>query len=193
MLRADSIVTFEIPQGTFLHTDPSASVTLEARMSDGSSLPSWLQFNPERGMFVGEAPPGTNATYEIEVIARDSNGAEAAARFSLMVTDDETVATELLQEVDTLPAQIPAEGEPQTTEETPPQGDGGAPPQAGNSSDNRSHAGLQEQLIASRPTTLQERALALIEALLGRSQAEPVKPGSTPEIAMAEQPDDKAA
>jgi hypothetical protein len=71
-----------IPQDAFAHTDPAAIVYLSARLADGSPLPAWLRFDA-RGAFVGTPPEGMEGELEIEVIARDTEGHEAHARFAL--------------------------------------------------------------------------------------------------------------
>ncbi|HEV7371322.1 MAG TPA: hypothetical protein VGO20_19650, partial [Arenibaculum sp.] len=73
---------FNLPEGLFAHSDPSQTVTVEARQADGSPLPAWLRFDPASGTFVGEPPAGEEGI-EVEVIARDANGAEASVRFEL--------------------------------------------------------------------------------------------------------------
>ncbi|MEO8144194.1 MAG: Ig-like domain-containing protein, partial [Betaproteobacteria bacterium] len=70
-----------IPSDAFAHTDPSAVVLLEARLSDGRPLPEWLSFDRIRGSFSGEPPRGLEGEIEIEVIARDADGREARTTF----------------------------------------------------------------------------------------------------------------
>jgi hypothetical protein len=74
-----------VPINAFAHTDPSAVVTLEARLADGSPLPGWLRFDGLRGMFSGTPPEGADETLEVEVVARDTDGREARTRFTLEI------------------------------------------------------------------------------------------------------------
>ncbi|MDP3516677.1 MAG: Ig-like domain-containing protein, partial [Pseudohongiella sp.] len=197
--RADQAINVGIPQGTFLHTDPAASVVLEARLADGSNLPAWIQFDPDNGMFTGQAPEGFTGSVEINVIARDTNGSEATARFAIVISDEQEISAEQLPATTEL---LPTDGaapvveqpaNPDQVEPTPeetPAGDTGeqAPEEnadAANANNNNNgepanqqvkqsdneggHNGLRQQLLASRPDTLLEHALSLIAALMGDS------------------------
>ncbi len=86
-LSGDGIGSARIPEDAFAHTDPTAIVQLDARLIDGSPLPSWLKFEGLRGQFAGVPPEGFTRSLEIEVIARDSNGREARALFVLLTED----------------------------------------------------------------------------------------------------------
>lgn len=87
--RTSSLINFAIPEGTFFHTNPSASVALEARQADDSGLPTWLTFNPEAGTFSGVTPEDFTGTLRIKVIARDSNGIEAEGTFVLNISEQD--------------------------------------------------------------------------------------------------------
>jgi len=86
-INGDGIGSVRIPEDAFAHTDPSAIVQLDARLIDGSPLPSWLKFEGLRGQFTGVPPEGFTGSLEIEVVARDSNGREARALFVLLMED----------------------------------------------------------------------------------------------------------
>jgi hypothetical protein len=86
-LSGEGIGSVRIPEDAFAHTDPTAIVHLEARLLNGSPLPSWLKFEGIRGQFTGVPPEGASDSLEIEVIARDTNGREARALFVLLVED----------------------------------------------------------------------------------------------------------
>jgi hypothetical protein len=75
----------QVPQDAFAHTDPTAIVHLDARLINGSPLPSWLKFEGLRGTFSGVPPEGLGGSLEIEVIARDTEGREARASFVLLL------------------------------------------------------------------------------------------------------------
>jgi hypothetical protein len=69
--------TFIDPNGHFL--------TYTAKLSDDSSLPSWLNFNSSQRKFFG-TPKALN-TYSIKVIANDNYGESVFTMFNLIVKD----------------------------------------------------------------------------------------------------------
>jgi len=75
--------TFTVPPDAFAHTDPGATVLLEARLSSGEALPSWLSFNPVTGLFSGTVPPSGRGVLELEIIARDEEGRIARSQFRI--------------------------------------------------------------------------------------------------------------
>jgi hypothetical protein len=81
---ADS-VKFTVPQGTFVHSDSSATITLYAQRIDGRPLPSWLRFNPATGQFEGTPPEDFEGDIDVKVIARDGAGHEAETVFRFHV------------------------------------------------------------------------------------------------------------
>lgn len=78
---------FQLPNGLFRHTDPAMQVSVEARLADGSPLPSWLSFNPETGKFTGKVPVNLDGNVEVRIIARDATGKEVSAQFHINVAD----------------------------------------------------------------------------------------------------------
>ena len=82
-----SYFTWTIPAGMF--EDPEGgALTYSAALEDGSSLPSWLSFNPVTGRFSGTPGYFAIGTHPIVVTARDSNGASTSATFELQVGED---------------------------------------------------------------------------------------------------------
>jgi large repetitive protein len=79
---AGAVFSFTVPKDTFLHSDPKASVVLEARLANGKPLPDWLSFDAGTGRFTGKAPSGLKQI-EVNVLARDSAGGEAATKIVL--------------------------------------------------------------------------------------------------------------
>ena len=74
-IGADKLeIRFNVPKGTFVHTDPLAVVKLVAIKEDGSSLPSWLSFENKTGQFRGVPPKNYNGELVIKVIASDDSG-----------------------------------------------------------------------------------------------------------------------
>jgi hypothetical protein len=86
-LTPDGSGTLRVPQDAFAHTDPSAIVHLDARLTSGLPLPSWLKFEGVGGSFRGLPPAGLLGSLEIEVIARDTDGREAHTKFVLQIED----------------------------------------------------------------------------------------------------------
>ena len=83
VLTAVGETQFQIPADAFGHTDSAAIVRLEARNSDGSPLPPWLQFDSLTGTFRGNPPGGARTFLELVLTARDEEGREANIAFTL--------------------------------------------------------------------------------------------------------------
>jgi CshA-type fibril repeat protein len=79
--------SFDIPSGSFRHTNPNAQLEFEATRPDGSALPNWLQFNPKLLRFSGVPPKGAY-NQEVMVTARDSYGNEVHAIFYVHVNKE---------------------------------------------------------------------------------------------------------
>jgi hypothetical protein len=77
--------SFSLPADAFAHTRAEAVISVEARQSNGTPLPAWMQFNAQAGTFNAQPPAGFTGQVEITVVARDSEGREAAATFKLNV------------------------------------------------------------------------------------------------------------
>ncbi|MEI7339535.1 putative Ig domain-containing protein [Pectobacterium carotovorum] len=75
-----------IPAGTF--TDPDGdTLTLSATLADGTTLPSWLSFNPATGTFSGTPANGDVGSLTIKVTATDGSNASVSTTFGLTVTN----------------------------------------------------------------------------------------------------------
>lgn len=79
------VTTFNLPNDAFAHTRSEAVLTVIARQVNGNPLPPWILFNPQSGTFTVTPPPGFTGQLEIQVIARDNDGREAAANFKFNV------------------------------------------------------------------------------------------------------------
>lgn len=147
-------MSFNIPQGTFVHSDASASVTLEAALNDGAPLPGWLAFDEATGTFSGTPPAEFEGVLMIRVVARDSNGAEATARFEVEVTsgDEVEINADSAQDGD------PVEPAPQAQSGQDVPG-----PQAL----NNGKAGVQAQIALVAKSGLMNQALGLLDSLFG--------------------------
>ncbi|MBF0124322.1 MAG: putative Ig domain-containing protein [Magnetococcales bacterium] len=65
-------LTYTVPAGTFVDPENKA-LSYSAKLSSGSSLPSWLKFNSSTRVFSGTAPAGSG-DYTIRVTAKDTGG-----------------------------------------------------------------------------------------------------------------------
>lgn len=83
----ETLFTFTIPTGSF--TDPNGdTLTYEAALEGGGSLPSWLGFDESTGTFSGTPATGDVGTLTIVVTASD--GSESATdAFEIVVGDDD--------------------------------------------------------------------------------------------------------
>ena len=72
-----------VPANTFSDMDVGDSLTLSAKLANGSPLPSWLSFDPSTGKLSGTA--GGSGTWSIEVVATDLSGASVSDTFALTV------------------------------------------------------------------------------------------------------------
>jgi hypothetical protein len=71
-----------VPPETFKHSNTKASISLDAKLANGASLPRWLTFQPGKNRFVG-TPPRGQASLTVMLIARDSSGGEAFTKIRL--------------------------------------------------------------------------------------------------------------
>jgi hypothetical protein len=79
--------SFNVPFGTFRHSNPNEQLEYEATQADGSPLPSWLKFDPKSLKFSGTPPQGAMNT-TVKVIAYDRYGHKAYATFNVIVNKD---------------------------------------------------------------------------------------------------------
>jgi Ca2+-binding RTX toxin-like protein len=85
-VNEDWFFSFTVPAGTFADVD-DATLTLSARMSDGSALPSWLSFDAATHTFSGT--PGNSAvgTLSVRVTATDGSNVSVSDVFDLNVAN----------------------------------------------------------------------------------------------------------
>ena len=79
--------SFDVPRWAFQHSNPSERLEFEATKSDGSPLPKWLKFDPNRLRFTGIPPLGAKTT-QVMVTAKDSAGNEVQAYFTVIVNKE---------------------------------------------------------------------------------------------------------
>ena len=148
------VTTFNLPADAFAHTRAEAVLTVIARQTNGDPLPPWVLFNPQAGTFTVTPPPGFTGQLEIQVIARDNDGREAAANFKFNVGSG-------------------------TTTDTRPQGDQTPAPAPGATPPRTGRLGVSDQirLAAGRQSGLLERLMAS-RAVQDRLQASTQARGS---------------
>ncbi|MBN8432173.1 putative Ig domain-containing protein [Microbulbifer salipaludis] len=82
---AGSAFSYTFPSNTF--SDPNGdSLTYSAKLSNGSSLPSWLSFNAGTRKFSGT--PTAGGTWDVRVTANDGNGKSVSDVFRITVTSN---------------------------------------------------------------------------------------------------------
>jgi len=74
---ADAFFIFPLPVTLFSHSNPDAVISLEVQSVNGSSIPSWMTFDPNRKVISGKAPKEAKGIYRIELLAKDQFGEEA--------------------------------------------------------------------------------------------------------------------
>jgi filamentous hemagglutinin family protein len=76
---------YQISDNVFEHSNPKASIQLNARLENGSPLPSWISFNPSRKTISGKPPEGLRGEFNVVIIARDQFGNEARTTLKIRV------------------------------------------------------------------------------------------------------------
>jgi hypothetical protein len=82
---ADAFFIFPLPDDIFLQRNPDAIISLEAHSLNGSSLPSWLSFDPKLRVISGKAPKEAKGEYLIELVAKDRFGDETRSVMLLKI------------------------------------------------------------------------------------------------------------
>jgi Ca2+-binding RTX toxin-like protein len=83
----DSALSIVIPANTFSDGDVGDSISYTAELSNGESLPEWLDFDPATQTFTGTPPNNSNGSIDIEVVATDTGGLSASDTFTLNIAD----------------------------------------------------------------------------------------------------------
>ena len=76
-----------IPGDTFSDPDTGDSLTYTAQLSNGDSLPAWLQFDAATQTFTGTPPNNSNGAIDIDVTATDTGGLSVSDTFTLNIAD----------------------------------------------------------------------------------------------------------
>jgi hypothetical protein len=75
--------SFSLPDTTFIDDDGNNTLSYTAKLSNGSSLPSWLTFNPETKTFSGT--PTAAGAFNIKVTVTDTANANVSSTFILTI------------------------------------------------------------------------------------------------------------
>jgi len=79
------LLNYTFPDSTFIDDDGNNTLTYTATLSNGSALPSWINFNPATRTFTFN--PTATGTTGIKITATDTAGASASCIFNLNVVD----------------------------------------------------------------------------------------------------------
>ncbi|HYE01086.1 MAG TPA: hypothetical protein VEH84_17005 [Alphaproteobacteria bacterium] len=179
-------LTLQVPRSVFRAADPQQTLVFEARKADGSPLPAWIKFDPATGTFSGRPPPGEEGL-KLVVIARDTEGNEAATEFEIKVEQG--------GEPRPAGAQPPLSGEPAPQAEDgaapAPRADAGQPADTAVAAGLAGRASLTAQLAAAgRDGGAEADSLLASLARLFFAEEAPAEAPSTEDLP---QPRDEAA
>jgi|WetSurMetagenome_2_1015567.scaffolds.fasta_scaffold47319_1 hypothetical protein len=85
----NNLLNFTVPDSTFIDDDGNNTLTYSATLSNGSSLPSWLSFNPGTRTFSGT--PTALGSIGLKVIATDVANVSAICTFNLNVVNHTSI------------------------------------------------------------------------------------------------------
>jgi hypothetical protein len=69
----------------FSNPDDEDDLTYEVTLSDGTSLPHWMEFDPETGIISGTPGDEDAGVYEVTVVATNSNGDSVETTFTVVI------------------------------------------------------------------------------------------------------------
>jgi Ca2+-binding RTX toxin-like protein len=81
----DQSWTFTVPAGTFADVDAGDTLSLVAKLANGSELPTWIQFDSTSRTFSGTPGNSEVGSYMLKIVATDAAGASATAGVNLTV------------------------------------------------------------------------------------------------------------
>src|SRR5206468_1421269 len=85
--KEDAIWTYTVPAETFADVDAGDTLSLGATLADGSTLPTWLEFDAVTGTFSGTPANADVGTVSVQVTATDVAGATAASTFAINIAN----------------------------------------------------------------------------------------------------------
>ena len=83
----DSHFDFTFAESAFVDVDAGDSLTYGAALSDGSPLPSWLNFTANQRMFSGTPANDDVGSFFVRVTATDEAGAAVSTEFAIAVVN----------------------------------------------------------------------------------------------------------
>ena len=87
----DELFTFTVPADTFADVDVGDSLTYDATLADGTTLPAWLTFDPATMTFSGTPTDADVGTLSLTVTATDTGGASVSDEFNITVESEMVV------------------------------------------------------------------------------------------------------
>lgn len=82
---AGTAYSYTLPANTFQDVDAGDHLTLATTKSDGTTLPSWLNFNAGIGTFSGTPGAGNVGGFDVKLTATDTGGLAASETFHFSV------------------------------------------------------------------------------------------------------------
>ncbi len=76
---------FAVPAGTFVDVDNGDTIIMSATLAGDAPLPTWLNFDPGTGTFLGMPSSSSAGSYVVVVKATDQSGSSVASSFTLTV------------------------------------------------------------------------------------------------------------
>ena len=79
------MLIYQVPQDTFIHSNPEAIIQLTVRMADGSPLPAWMSFDPINKEVSCNPPKGIKGEFHVIVMAKDQYSGKAQTELKILV------------------------------------------------------------------------------------------------------------
>ena len=92
----DQQTVIQVPPDIFVDSDPNQQLVYDAKLPDGTPLPSWLHFDANNLTFEGTPPLFSRGRVEITITAKDQYGNTAEASFSILIGQKEEDLSKLL-------------------------------------------------------------------------------------------------
>ena len=86
-VSAGSNTQVPLATDTFVHSDGAEKIKFDARLADGSPLPSWITFDANTGSLDVKAPPNVVGEMPIRITASDSRGNVATTQVVVNLAD----------------------------------------------------------------------------------------------------------
>ncbi|WP_163834049.1 calcium-binding protein [Spartinivicinus ruber] len=83
--QAGDEFSYRLPANSFYDPDADDTLALAATLTDGKTLPDWLQFDVEQQRFIGEPPADFSGDLAIKLTATDNAGESVSQSFTLTI------------------------------------------------------------------------------------------------------------